>query len=217
VKTIYVSERADERLLEYLRTLGREVRKVPASALVYDAVSAHPDIYMCALKTENSNVLIKAQPGELGYEYPACAAFNAVCLDKYFVHCLKYTNTRLLKAAENAGKIPVNVRQGYTKCSCTVVDGHSVITADPGIAACLERLGGVDVLRIRPGYVSLPGFDYGFLGGASGRVGDELIFSGDLSAHPDFGVISDFIKAHGVQLRYFPEYPLEDIGSIIEA
>ena len=119
-------------------------------------------------------------------------------------------------AAKAAGKIPVDVRQGYARCSSAVVDGRSVITADPGIAAALMKLGDVDVLTVEPGHVLLPGFDYGFIGGASGRVGDELIFSGDLSAHPDFRAIEAFADQRGVRLKCFPEFPLTDIGSIIE-
>ena len=73
------------------------------------------------------------------------------------------------------------------------------------------------MLLIRPGYISLPGFSYGFIGGASGRVGDEMIFSGNVAAHPDFEAIRSFVEEHGAKLKYFPEYELTDIGSIIEA
>jgi len=171
---------------------------------------------MCAIAGASGQTLVSARPGELGHDYPECAAFCALCLDRYFVHNLGITNPRLLAAAKAAGKTPVDVRQGYARCSCAAVDGRSVITADPGIAAALDALGDVDVLTVAPGHVLLPGFEYGFIGGASGRVGDELVFSGDLSAHPDFEAIEAFVTSRGVRLRYFPEFPLTDIGSIIE-
>ena len=76
-------------------------------------------------------------------------------------------------------------------------------------------MAGIDVLTIRPGYVELPGYDTGFIGGTSGRVGNEVIFNGDLSAHPDFPEIRDFIADRGIGLKYFIGYPLRDIGSII--
>ena len=213
---VYISERANGRLARYLAEKGREVVYVRAASNVYAAVSAHPDIYMCAITDGTERRIIRARVQEPGFAYPDCIAFNALCLDKYFVHNLRYTDARLLNAAVAAGKQTVNVRQGYTKCSAVVVDGESVITADNGLAAALEALGDVNVLRIQPGYVSLPGHSYGFLGGASGRVDDELVFSGDLSVHPDFAAICDFVQKRGVKLKYFPEYPLEDIGSIIE-
>ena len=211
--TVYVSAEADGRLLEHLRNTGADVVCVGPTDEVYGAIDSHPDIRMCAV---TGSQLITARPGELGRGYPACAAFCALCLDRYFVHNLKITNPRLLEAAKAAGKIPVDVRQGYARCSSAVVDGRSVITADPGIAAALVKLGDVDVLTVEPGHVLLLGFDYGFIGGASGRLGDELVFSGDLSAHPDFRAIEAFADQRGVRLKYFPEFPLTDIGSIIE-
>ena len=73
----------------------------------------------------------------------------------------------------------------------------------------------MSVLKIRPGQVLLPGYAYGFLGGTSGRIGDKIVFNGDLSAHPDFNVISAFIESRGLSCVYFKDYPLTDIGSII--
>ena len=43
----------------------------------------------------------------------------------------------------------------------------------------------------------------------------EIVFNGDLSAHPDFNVISAFIESRGLSCVYFKDYPLTDIGSII--
>ncbi|MFR2966829.1 MAG: DUF6873 family GME fold protein [Anaerovoracaceae bacterium] len=60
------------------------------------------------------------------------------------------------------------------------------------------------------------GYKYGFLGGASGRIGDEIVFNGDLAAHSDYEEIKSFIQERGLRLVYFRQYPLTDIGSIIE-
>jgi hypothetical protein len=73
----------------------------------------------------------------------------------------------------------------------------------------------MDVLMITPGHILLPGYDTGFIGGASGRIGDTVIFNGDLSAHPDSDRIIRFIEDRGLKVRWFPEWPLKDIGSII--
>lgn len=206
--SVYISEKAHA-LLKNEFTDKVLVRK---AAPLYSAIEAHPDIYMCRLPDGR---VLKARDGELGGAYPLDIPFNALCLDKYFVHNLKYTNKRLLKCAEEYGLVPVNVKQGYTKCSCVVVDGKSVITADNGVYSALSVLGDVDVLKIRPGYVSLKGLEYGFLGGASGRVGDTVYFSGDITQHPDYGEIYAFIRERNVGIKAFP-FPLEDVGSIIE-
>ena len=212
-RTVYFSAEEDGRLLTYLRSTGADVVCVEPTEEVYGAINTHPDIRMCAV---TERILVRARPSELGRVYPESAAFCALCLDRYFIHNLKITEPRLLDAAREAGKTLVDVKQGYARCSSAAVDGRSVITADPGIAAALEKLGDVDVLTVTPGHVLLPGFDHGFIGGASGRVGDELVFSGDLSAHPDFAAIGRFAEERGVRIRYFPEFPLTDIGSIIE-
>ena len=63
--------------------------------------------------------------------------------------------------------------------------------------------------------MKLRGADTGFIGGASGRVDDEIVFNGDLSAHPNLKKITAFIEARGLGCKWFDSYVLEDIGSII--
>lgn len=116
--------------------------------------------------------------------------------------------------AENANCIPINVPQGYAKCSIVSVNENSVITYDDGIAkACLKT--GLDVLHISSGHILLPGYPTGFIGGCSGRIGNEIIFNGDLSLHPNFTAIRDFIESRELTCTWFDDCPLTDIGSII--
>ncbi|MBQ1825580.1 MAG: hypothetical protein II113_03075, partial [Firmicutes bacterium] len=42
-----------------------------------------------------------------------------------------------------------------------------------------------------------------------------LVFNGDLSAHPDYRAITDFASEHGVGVKFFADWKLTDIGSII--
>ena len=109
----------------------------------------------------------------------------------------------------------IDVRQGYTKCSTVVVDENSIITYDEGIVKACAPYRDLDVLQIAPGFVRLDGFDTGFIGGASGRVGNEIIFNGDLFSHPDFNSIVSFIEKRGLVCRWFADYKLTDIGSIL--
>ena len=73
-----------------------------------------------------------------------------------------------------------------------------------------ENEGGYDLA------VELPGYKRGFIGGASGRVGDEIWFNGDLNAHPDAQNIVNFICRCGLTVCWISDVPLVDIGSIIE-
>ena len=210
MSTIYLSETSHPLLQEALKSQGHQLSIIRKTGLTYDPVSSHPDIYMCSLGM--GGPIFFGNPGALGPRYPENIPFNAACTGRFFIHNLKYTAPSLLKATE--GMCRIHVSQGYTKCNTAVIDEGSIITSDKGIwNACHKDL---DVLLIRPGHIRLQGFHYGFLGGACGRVGNRIIFNGNLEAHPDFKIISSFIRNRSLELIYFPQYPLEDIGSIIE-
>ena len=191
---------------------------------ILDTVSADP-------------VLGGSAPTKLSASYPDDCAYNAACTGKYLICRMDSTAPEILEYAEAHGMAVINVRQGYAKCSTVVVDENSIITYDRGIAKACAATGGriiqadadtverhnekcstagaLTVLLVTPGHVLLPGMDTGFIGGASGRVGDEIVFNGDLSAHPDFVAIREFIENRGLKCKWFPEFPLTDIGSIV--
>lgn len=215
IKCIYVSSEAQEELTAALTGLADRVITVSPRGITYPAVDAHPDMYYCKMGVTRHCHIFAGDPAELGTAYPENIRFNAVCLDGYFIHNLKHTSPALLREAQAKGLECIHVRQGYTKCSCVVVDGYSLITSDEGIIHTLQGYTDIHVLKIRPGFVQLPGFPYGFLGGASGRVGHEILFHGDLAAHPDHEAIRRFIVERGLAVRDFPQHPLRDIGSIL--
>lgn len=214
-KNIYISENSNPRVCEYLTAQNNRLHFIRMNKITYPAVCTHADIFYCRMGAGESAEVFQGNIGEIGFNYPDNVKFNAVCLDRYFIHNLKYTSPALLQCAKSKGLELINVKQGYTKCNTVVVDGHSIITADEGILREVQNLPDIDTLKIRQGFVKLRGFEYGFLGGACGRVGNEIIFNGDLSAHPDFEAVSHFIESCGLSIKYFPEYQLEDIGSII--
>ncbi len=207
---IYISEDANSLLKEYLSCRNHLIVEVKKANQVYESISSHPDIFMCKI----NNQIIMSE-NDLGYAYPDNIKYNGVQVGNYFIHHTDYTASKLMSAVKAAGLTPVHVPQGYTKCNIVVVDSNSIITSDEGIKNILVPLG-LQVLLISPGNVKLKGFSYGFLGGASGKIGNSVVFNGNLSAHPDYQKIADFILARGLELKYFKEYDLEDIGSIIE-
>ncbi|MDD6254585.1 MAG: hypothetical protein PUA82_00995 [Eubacteriales bacterium] len=261
---VFISEFACDRLKEDLRKAGHEVFEVMPGEAVYDAISTHPDIYMCSTKNalviddsintrpgireiydremsekldgNSGNLLIPAissdgnkaivfQMGNIGPEYPLDVPYNAVCTERYFIHNLEHTSPLLLERARAEGLELINVKQGYTKCSCIVVGG-AIVTADRGIFRTIsayndmlneegEEEGGIDILLVEPGHVKLQGFESGFIGGTCGQVGDKVYFNGDLSSHPDFRSIVEFIWKHGAEPIWYGGELLEDIGSVI--
>ncbi len=298
--SIFISEDACAPLRNALEETGHTIYTVRSSDVVYDAISAHPDIYMCriknvlviddmiqtepdlrnqymeelgaksdnfaempiipALRPDDTEGHIVFEMGGIGYEYPFDVAYNAAVTDRFFIHNTEWTSPSLLDRARDAGLEIISVRQGYSKCSCVTVGSRGLITADEGIfrtvsaynKMIIEEASGsedepfagaihdaehdrmkndvkiwknaegvdgcdetIDLLLIEKGHVALEGFEYGFLGGASGCVEDTVYFNGDLSVHPDFERIRDFIRAHGYSLKYFEGETLADIGSII--
>ncbi|MBN7772926.1 DUF6873 family GME fold protein [Clostridium aminobutyricum] len=215
MSTIYLSEHANYILIDYLKSLGHHLIFIRSTDLVYDAVSAHPDIYLCKMGADKRASVFIGDKTQLGFEYPQNIGFNAVCMGHYFIHNLKYTSPELMETARNQGMTFIHVKQGYTKCNTVVVDENAIITSDAGIVKALNPFH-MEILLIQSGYVNLPGLPYGFLGGASGRVGNQIVFNGNLEQHPDCKRICEFIESRGLSVHYFREYELEDIGSIIE-
>lgn len=212
---VYLSHLAGRELCDYLTLLGHELCFIGDDARFGHGVESHADLRVCKLGAEPESPLLFMN-GTPAPRYPDNASFCAVILGRYLIHRLDITHADILKYAMERGLEAVNVRQGYTRCSCVILDSRSIITSDRGIYSALLPIRGLDVLCVSEGHVKLTGYERGFIGGASGRVGDEIIFNGDLSAHPDFERICSFAGSRGLRVKYFPEFELEDIGSIIE-
>lgn len=230
MSSVLISERANPGMISYLISWGHSPIFIRGTNAVHDAISSHVDIYCCLIDgqliiapeqlalIEDQLILDGAlyQKGAIGLmsAYPGDIAYNAAVTGKYFIHNLKHTDPVLLEKTHTHGLILIDVNQGYAKCNLVVVSENALITSDEGIAAELSSYP-IDVLLIQKGHVNLPGFASGFLGGASGRVNDTIIFNGNLAMHPDCNAIIAFIESHGLKVAYFQDFDLEDIGSII--
>jgi hypothetical protein len=231
MNTICLSENANRILKDALRDKGFELIEIAGTDKVYDAIASHCDIYLCKIGAElivapaqlplirdglrKNGIRYVAGAEDPGLRYPENVRYNAAQMGCRLIYGTKHTDPAVLLAAKENSLELIKVKQGYTKCNLAIVDGDSAITSDLGLAAALKKHG-IDILTISQGHVRLEGFPYGFLGGASGRVGDEIVFNGNLSAHPDFRAIEEFIQKKRLRAVWFEEYPLEDIGSIIE-
>lgn len=146
-------------------------------------------------------------------KYPGDILLNAATIGDTIFGLVPHISSKIIKYAKDNGMHAVNVRQGYAKCSTCIVSQKAVITSDNTIAYA-ARENGIDALLIRPGHIVLEGVSYGFIGGACGCDDENVYFCGDITAHPDFGIINDFCKKHGKNPVSLSDEPLTDTGSL---
>ena len=144
--------------------------------------------------------------------YPQDVAYNVKVIKDKIIHNFKYTDSCLLKMSDRLTR--VNVTQGYSGCSICSVGENALITADKIIAQKAEEQG-IDALLISPGHILLPGFDSGFIGGASFSFNDKVYFFGNATLHPDWSKIADFFHSHKVNTVMLSQDALCDYGSAI--
>jgi hypothetical protein len=231
MKNLIVDFRIHNEEKEYLVSRGYNLLICPPSNLLYEAVCGHPDMLMHI--TGNSIMVHKDMSSEfihnltlLNYKvhksnltlqtkYPYNIGLNSLSIGNLFVHSVKFTDTNLLLLTKN--KKLVNVKQGYTKCSTCIVNNHAIITSDVSIAKALS-LEGIDVLLIPPGDILLPGLNYGFIGGATGLIEDNVLaFYGHLDHYLYGKEVLEFLKKHRVEPMFLRNGKLIDRGSIFRA
>ena len=231
VGLLALGERYAPALAEPLRALDVEPLWLPDSPCVDGRIAGHADLALLHLggdriiasrgdnivnKLTNRGFAVTQSDIAPGGDYPAdcglCGCFVGGC----FLHNAVVTDAAVLRALQaDPNMNMINVSQGYAKCAVSVVDERSIITSDAGVAKAAAARG-IDVLRIRQGFVELPGFEYGFLGGASFKLSrNRLAFTGTLDAHPDRERILAFLRERGIDALYLTARPVFDIGSAI--
>ena len=109
---------------------------------------------------------------------------------------------------------PLYIKQGYAHCSALSLGAAGVISADRSILEAAEALG-VPCFRTEPAEILLPGYDRGFLGGASALMGQEVLFFGDLFTHPQAAEISSFLASRNYRIHSLLPGRLVDRGGLV--
>ena len=228
-----IAENTSKNFEELLRNDGFETIRIPRSPLLAPPVCTHVDMLILPIKNnifchelyakeaneflsvlEDLGYKITTVGGKYCAEYPHDVRFNAAVVgSNIFIGNRTDAKDICDYALANDLNI-VRVKQGYAKCSTCIVSDNAIITADDTIETAAKGLG-IDVLKIREGYVTLEGYLYGFIGGASGTCGDTVYFSGDLDLHPDGKAMIDFCKKHGKRALFIKGEELVDIGSVL--
>jgi len=224
VKKIFISNDIPCNLIEALEKHGYSPRLLPGFYRLPSPVSSHCDMLIYDMgeylltyreyyeKNENRFDGIKVICSEKipSEHYPNDIALNALKLNGKIYSLLSHTANEIIAAG-----LPVqNVKQGYARCSVCVVDSRTIITADSSIAYAAEN-DGIKVVRISAGDILLPGYGYGFIGGASFTDDGTVYFFGDLSMHPDGKKITAAIENCGKNVISLIDGQLCDFGGAL--
>ncbi len=147
--------------------------------------------------------------------YPNDIKLNAAIIGNTIICNEKNISKHILSFALNKNFKIINTKQGYTKCNLCVISDNAVITEDEGLSSLLKNYQ-MDVLKIKPGYVHLSDNHHGFIGGAGCMVSkNELYFSGNISTHPDYKIINEFVNKYNIKLIFNRNRELNDFGGFI--
>ena len=207
--------------------MGYYVTEVPPHPRLAKSVRGHPDM---TLFSYGKKVIYEPHLGKIaellknnGYEcirgesikskeYPNDIIYDAASIGESII---RY-NGRVEKNIETLKAKFIKVKQGYVKCSVVPIDEKHIITSDKGIYdQCSVGAVSDRHLLIRPGYVKLPGYKTGFIGGSSGSHKDKVFFTGSLKNHPDGKLMREFIEKKGKKVVELSGGKLYDAGTIL--
>lgn len=152
-----------------------------------------------------------------GKKYPENILLNFLFLNNTLYGKLSAIDKNLIDFCEENSIKTVNINQGYARCSTLVLNEKALITSDLSIEKALKK-DGVEVLLISSGNIILDGYDYGFIGGASGKIDENtVVFLGNITNHPNYRRIENFCENHNISIKIIcKDMPLTDIGGIVK-
>jgi hypothetical protein len=219
---------ATEEIRGNLIKRGIEPVPIPKTVLVQGPLSGHPDlqVFVCGRRVfchpdidrafrakVDRHAETVACSTRLSMDYPGDIPYNIAFTGSHAFHHCAVIDPAIREFLLERGVALSGVSQGYAKCSTLVAGERAIITSDASIHAA-ARAAGLEPLLVRPGYIDLPGYDYGFIGGAAGLAGDMVLLTGTLTHHPDYESIEDFIVTRGKRIEPLSRMKAVDLGTI---
>lgn len=184
------------------------------AAVVGDRLFIHANDTLLASALGKKNIPFSLSQTPVGAKYPRDIALNFFTVKKYLFANTAHASAQALAQARLLGFEPVNVAQGYAKCS-TMLLGDALVTADTSIyKAALER--DIDALLISAGNIGIEKYDTGFIGGASGALAEgTVVVFGNIENHPDSEKIIAFAKKHDTEIINLGGGEIFDYGGFV--
>ncbi len=221
VKTAICGNHAE--LRKILRSRGVETIAVSDDIRLPAYIRNHADIQCChigngVILTSNQDLEIDGYSVELIPEMPSDSYPNDCFLNCFTINNIliagKKCSRKIIEYAERNSLEIRFVNQGYAKCSAAIINSNAVITADKTISQALEN--DCDVLMTDCGHIFLEGYNYGFIGGACGKLSaDSIAFYGNPFRHPDGKRIISFAEEHNCGVESLCNGELIDFGGFI--
>jgi hypothetical protein len=186
---------------------------IPAEGVIVHAPNLHPKV--AERLKDLGYILVSGEKTPAG-SYPLDIPYNVAVVGDHAFLNTRYSDEVVLQWLKKTGKTISHVNQGYAKCSVCILNKEAVITSDLGIyRAALGK--NIDVLLIPPQRsISIPGYDYGFIGGSTGLVSSKKIaFTGDLKTLDSWESILLFLQKYGITPVTLGASAVLDLGSLI--
>lgn len=221
---VYVSSEIPKIIEEKLEKYG-EVLLLPPFLRIDTPVSCHADMLMFYSSIRGKTVVpeeyykenrslfcdldIDTANESFCPKYPNDIWLDACKMGEYLFCNEKHTSEKVKR-----GYKVIDVKQGYAGCSVLKVGDNALISADGGICKKGKQLG-MDILKISAGNILLDGYSFGFIGGASFVCGKDVLFFGDVTRHPDYNSIKEFLIKYKMNIINIEGMPLTDYGSAL--
>ncbi len=207
--------RISKKIEDKLTQLGYSVMKIQKNKIFDEPISAHPDMNYFILNDCIYSVRTFVCCGKL-LKYPDDVLLNGAVVGKDIICNREHFSQNIIRFAESNDYRIINVKQGYAKCNIALVSekDKAVITEDAGIAETLRNYS-YDVLKLDCHCVKLFPYEYGFIGGASGKLSENILaFTGRIEEHAEYDRIRRFCNKYEVEPISLSDEPLYDYGSI---
>lgn len=234
MKCAIVDERISSLCEQTLIRLGFSLIKLPPSKKLPAPMASHADMLLFSnekriiasaeyfhdnrdvfsdIRRLSPNTEIHLSSNSFGNKYPHDRIFNSLVIKNDIFMKAVGISESIIEYANEKGLNIVKVNQGYPACT-TLAFGGSAITSDEGMAKALSERG-VKVTLISNGDISLPPYEYGFIGGAAGVYKKEIFFLGNVTRHRDYEKIDAAIRYEGYTHISLSDEGLSDLGKII--
>lgn len=211
---------------EYLSNLGKLI-ELPPQDTVYEEISGHPDIFFCKI----NDIIFRAPnikteigiPGKSNVEstYPDDVKYNVCQIGKFIIHNFNFTDESIKEYINKQNNLKkIQVTQGYSNCSISVIEDNACITGDIQIYNALKTQN-IDCLLVKEKTIHLldkNGFKTkmeGFIGGSTCTINNKFILFGDINYLDNKEKLLQFIKKHKLEFINFPGLEINDYGGII--